>query len=70
MKKSDKVNKVNEANEAIKISSAATSTGMKAEANHEYLNTLIAIRRHGLIEKDGYEIVVKLLDKAIKKATE
>jgi len=36
----------------------------------EMLKTLIEVRKHGLIEKDGYEIIVKEVNQAIKKATE
>jgi hypothetical protein len=34
----------------------------------DLLEALIEIRKHGLIEKDGYEIVVKTMNEAIKKA--
>lgn len=38
--------------------------------NHfELLEALIAVRRHGLIEKDGYETIVKQVGEAIQKAT-
>lgn len=35
----------------------------------ELLEALEAVRRHGLIEKDGYETVVKIVGEAIIKAT-
>ena len=36
----------------------------------DLLEALIEIRKHGLLEKDGYESVVKIMNEAIKKATE
>ncbi len=39
------------------------------DAASELLETLIQIRRHGLIEKDGYETNVRKMNEAIKKAT-
>jgi len=36
--------------------------------NAELLEALKEARRHGLIEKDGYERVVKLVGQAIKNA--
>jgi len=36
----------------------------------DMLKALTEVRRHGLIEKDGYETIVKEVNEAINKATE
>ena len=41
-----------------------------SDAAPELLEALIQIRRHGLIEKDGYETNVRRMNEAIIKATQ